>query len=269
MKLPPFDLAAPRTLTQALALLGDRERDSMPLAGGQTLLPLLASGAVEARMLVDLGRIDRAEGLHGFVTQDGELRIGALVTHAELARAAPYRVLRDAAYRIGTAAVRTRGTIGGSLAAAAPSAEWCVIAIALDAAVHLAAAEGARRIRAGSLFSAAADGPRPGELITAMSMRGPELAGIAGHRDRVDGTATVAIAALVDLDGGARELRVAVGGIGSAPELSRLTLEEADSEPHGVSRGAAQEVVQRLDSLSESDGLVGALASRAVERMSA
>lgn len=273
MKLPAFDLTSPRTLRDALAVLADRERHATPLAGGQTLLPRLASGAAATDVLVDLGRVDRTEGLHGIRPEGEGFRVGALTTHSELARSAPLGVLRDAASRIGTVAVRTRGTIGGSLAVASPSAEWCVSAVALDATVQLASADGSRRAPVRSLFvdlGTDADRPMPGELLTSVWLRTPARAGIAGHRDRVDGTATVVVVALVDHSAGASEVRVAVGGVGPAPRLSRMMLEAADRTPGGgVSADVVQKAVRGLGRASGVDGLVAALAHRAAERMTA
>src|SRR3546814_18302235 len=81
----------------------------------------------------------------------------------------------------------------------------------------------------------AVDRPAPGELLTSVEMKVPARAGIAGHRDRVDGAATVVDAALVALEDGASELRVAAGGIGPAPRLSLLMVEAAGMTPTGLS----------------------------------
>ncbi|MFQ6053978.1 MAG: FAD binding domain-containing protein, partial [Candidatus Bathyarchaeia archaeon] len=113
--LPSFSLHRPRTLEEALGLLRELE-GARPLAGGTDLLTLLRDGAVRAKHLVCLGSVG---GLEYIREEDGEIRIGALTTHAQLLRseliAAKAPALREAAASIGSVQIRNMGTIGGNL----------------------------------------------------------------------------------------------------------------------------------------------------------
>src|SRR5947208_3240405 len=125
----PFDYRAPATLAEALALLCDHGEEAKPLAGGQSLVPLLALRLARPAVLVDLHRLDELRA----VRREGDaLFVGALVRHRALERGdgvlAACPLLQEAAALIGNVRVRTLGTIGGSLAHADPAAEWPAVA---------------------------------------------------------------------------------------------------------------------------------------------
>jgi CO/xanthine dehydrogenase FAD-binding subunit len=149
MKPAPFEYASPATLDEALALVGDESR---PLAGGQSLVPMLNFRLARPERLVDLERVAEL----AYVREDGEtLRIGAMTRHATLERspliAERWPLLRQAAVLVGHPQIRSRGTIGGSLAHADPKAELPVALAALDARYHVRSATGRRTIAAGDL----------------------------------------------------------------------------------------------------------------------
>src|SRR5262249_44245269 len=132
VKPPPFDYAAPDTLAEALELLGRRADEAKVLAGGQSLLPLLAFRLARPAVLIDINRIGSLETVDA---ADGVISIGSLVRHRTAELAAPGEfpaVIGQAAAQIGHVAIRNRGTVGGSLAHADPSAEWAAVALALD-----------------------------------------------------------------------------------------------------------------------------------------
>jgi aerobic carbon-monoxide dehydrogenase medium subunit len=145
MKPVAFEYARPATLAEALALLAATP-EAVVLAGGQTLGPLLNLRLAQPRLLVDITRI--AE-LAAVGEEDAAVVIGATVTHASIedrrvrdpANGFLARVAGGIAYR----AVRTRGTIGGSLANADPAADWLACLTALDAELEIAAHGGVRR----------------------------------------------------------------------------------------------------------------------------
>jgi CO/xanthine dehydrogenase FAD-binding subunit len=149
VKPAPFEYAAPETLADALALLGD---DSRPLAGGQSLVPMLNFRLARPERLVDL---ERVPGL-AYIEAGATLRIGAMTRQAALERsevvAARWPLLRQAVRLVGHAQIRSRGTVGGSVAHADPKAELPVALTALDARFHVRSASGARRLEAGELF---------------------------------------------------------------------------------------------------------------------
>jgi CO/xanthine dehydrogenase FAD-binding subunit len=157
VKPAPFEYAAPASLDEALALIGDEAR---PLAGGQSLVPMLNFRLARPARLVDLERV----GLD-HVRVDGALRLGAMTRQATIERsreiAAGWPLLRQAVRHVGHPQIRARGTIGGSVAHADPKAELPVALAALGARFHVRSAAGARTLTAGELFR--------GPLMTALA----------------------------------------------------------------------------------------------------
>jgi aerobic carbon-monoxide dehydrogenase medium subunit len=147
-----FDYVRATSLAQAIALLRDDPDGNKLLAGGHTLLPTLKLRLASPARLIDIGRIDE---LKGIIVGD-EIRIGALTKHTELlASEALHRALpifREAANVIADPQVRNRGTIGGSLANADPSADWPAVVVALRAELELAGPQGRRRVAAKDFF---------------------------------------------------------------------------------------------------------------------
>jgi aerobic carbon-monoxide dehydrogenase medium subunit len=153
MKLPPVDYKAPRTVAEAVELLAKNRDDASVLAGGQSLIPLLALRLARPALLIDINGI--AE-LSGVAAADGWVTIGAMTREyvAEgselLARTLP--LLAAALPFIGHEAIRSRGTIGGSLAHADPAAELPAVARALDAEFVVRGEAGERVIPAAEWF---------------------------------------------------------------------------------------------------------------------
>jgi len=151
MKPARFDYARPATLAEALALLA--QPDAAVLAGGQSLMPMMNLRVARPALLVDINRLP---GLGEITLAGGTLRIGALARHAEVlasplvAQAAP--LLPQALAQVAHAAIRNRGTLGGSLSLADPAAELPACMLALDATFVVASARGERRIPAGDFF---------------------------------------------------------------------------------------------------------------------
>ena len=151
MKPAPFEYSLPTTLDEAVSALGDGE--AKVLAGGQSLIPLLALRLTRFDRLVDLRKV---EALQGIAHSDGRLRIGATTTQADagahslVAETAP--LLAKALPHIGHFQIRNRGTIGGSIAHADPSAELPAVALALDATLYVAGPDGQRQIAAEDFF---------------------------------------------------------------------------------------------------------------------
>ncbi|MBI3707410.1 MAG: xanthine dehydrogenase family protein subunit M [Proteobacteria bacterium] len=153
MKPAPFDYAAPRTLDEAIDLLGRHGEDARPLAGGQSLMPMLALRLSRPSLLVDLNRV---ESLSGIRIDDDELRIGAMTRQAEALESAEIRrhvpLLAQALAEVGHPPTRARGTIGGSLAHADPAAELPAVIVALGAKLVIRGATGERVLRAEEFF---------------------------------------------------------------------------------------------------------------------
>lgn len=153
MKAADFQYERPASLADALALLGDEALDATPLAGGQSLMPMMNFRLAQPGMLVDLSGL---EGLRGITVVNGALRIGAMTRYVEMVRSdlvtehAP--LIAMALPHVAHAAVRNRGTIGGSVALADPAAEMPALLLALDAVVTVASVEGERDVAATDFF---------------------------------------------------------------------------------------------------------------------
>jgi aerobic carbon-monoxide dehydrogenase medium subunit len=146
MKPVAFDYKRPVSVAEALAMLTD-DPDAKIIAGGQTLAPLLNFRLLRPNAVIDITRI--AELSRVTLEADG-ITIGACVTHAAIEDARfsdPTRgFLTEVAHGIAYRAIRTRGTIGGSLAHADPAADWLSVCLALSAEVVIANASGPRRL---------------------------------------------------------------------------------------------------------------------------
>jgi len=155
MKPAPFDYHAPAALDEALGLLHELE-DAKLLAGGQSLVPLLNMRLARPRAIIDLNRVP---GLAGIRREGSELVLGAMVRHHALERDPLVRshvpLLAEAASHIAHLAIRTRGTLGGSLANAAPAAELPAVVLALGAKLIIRNLERTRVIRPEEFFTGA------------------------------------------------------------------------------------------------------------------
>lgn len=229
MRPAPFEYVAPRTLEEALEHLGRHGPEARPLAGGQSLVPLMNMRLARPAVVVDLNRVD---GLADVRAETGGLRLGALVRQRALERdarigaAAP--LLAEAAPLIGHLQTRARGTVGGSLVHADPAAELPACALALDAVLHLRSARGARTCRAAEFFRGLmATALEPDELLVEVEI--PAQAGArAGHAvaevaRRHGDFALAGACAVVTLDvaGVCRRARLVLFGAGDVPHVAR------------------------------------------------
>jgi carbon-monoxide dehydrogenase medium subunit/6-hydroxypseudooxynicotine dehydrogenase subunit alpha len=153
VKPPAFDYCAPQTIDEVLALLDDVGDDAKVLAGGQSLIPLLNFRLARPSLLIDL---NRTAGLRAVRRTAGVLRIGAMTRTAVLERSSlvadGWPVLREASGYIGHTAIRNRGTVGGSVAHADPTAELPVVLTALSARFHVRSRTASRTIAAADFF---------------------------------------------------------------------------------------------------------------------
>jgi carbon-monoxide dehydrogenase medium subunit len=224
MKPAPFEYHAPTTAADAVALLADLGDAAKPIAGGQSLVPMLALRLAVFDHLVDLGRVDE---LRGIDRRDGVVRIGAMTPQAAAQRSsdvAAVPLLERALPLVGHFQIRNRGTVGGSIAHADPASELPAVARALDADLDVLGPRGRRTIAAADFFTgtwttALADD----ELLTAVTF--PVWAGRCGFAveelARRHGDFAVAGAAVaVEVGGDDRVARCGIGlfGLGSTPE---------------------------------------------------
>jgi CO/xanthine dehydrogenase FAD-binding subunit len=227
VKPAPFDYFSPRTLDEALSLLADHGTDAKPLAGGQSLIPAMNFRLATPAVLIDLNAITSL----GHITEhDGGLRIGSMTRQRALERSAA--VAQHAPLVAATmpfvahAAIRTRGTFGGSLAHADPAAELPAVMLALDARFTLQSREGSRIVSASDffvgLFTTAIE---PGELLVEIDVPdSPPRSGVAFQEisRRHGDFALAGAAAVVTLDDAGRcsRARVALLSLSDRPVLA-------------------------------------------------
>jgi carbon-monoxide dehydrogenase medium subunit len=227
MKPPPFQYYDPRTVAEAVGLLGRLENAKL-LAGGQSLMPMLNMRFVLPDHVIDLNRV---EGLAYIKETGGALEIGAMtrqrdIEYSDLVKA-KCPLLHQAIMQIGHRQTRNRGTIGGSLCHLDPAAELVSVAAAMDATVVVAGPNGTREI-AFADFPVAFMTPsiELNEIVTAVRL--PLWA--AGHRAafvefsrRHGDFAIVSAAVLLEQDGAGKISRatVTIGGVAVAPHRAR------------------------------------------------
>ena len=227
MKPVPFDYIAPATVEHALDALAQLGLEARPLAGGQSLVPMLALRLARPKLLVDLNRIP---GLSGIREEGGEIRIGAMTRQAELlasplvARRLP--LLSKALAEVGHAPTRNRGTIGGSLAHADPAAELPSVMLAEDARFVIRSRRGERIVAASDFFRGVFETAiGAGELLTEIRIVAETRAGtgFCEVARRQGDFAVVLAATKLALDGLGRcsWARVVLGAVGPAPVRCR------------------------------------------------
>jgi carbon-monoxide dehydrogenase medium subunit len=231
MKPPAFEYAAPRTVAEAAALLRASDGDAKVLAGGQSLVPLLAMRLARPSLLVDLGRIAELD----YVREDaGGIAVGAMTTKTTVERSALVRTRQplfwDATRLIGHPQIRHRGTVGGSMAQADPAAEYPAAALALGATLRIVREGGDRTVDAADFFvSALTTALAPGEILT--EVRVPMLAPGTGwsvqEMARRHGDFAIAGTALTLSVSGGRIASARIVLFGVAPAPLRASAAEA------------------------------------------
>jgi len=212
-----FEYTAPTTLKDALALVGDGGK---PLAGGMSLIPMMKLRMANPEHLIDLNRIVE---LNYIREENGELHIGANATHYDIETAplilGKCPLLAETASFIGDIQVRNRGTLGGSVAHADPSADFPAALQALEAKVVLTSSAGSRTVPVGDFFvDTFTTALEAGELVTEVIV--PEEAGLTGTSYQkflqpASGFAIVGVAARVRREAGKITLaRIGVTGVG-------------------------------------------------------
>ena len=239
MKLPPFDYAAPQTVEEAVGLLAEHGDDASVLAGGQSLIPLLALRLARPVVLIDINGVRELSGL---TQTNGRVTIGATtreyVAEESATVAGSLPLLADALPLIGHEAIRSRGTIGGSLAHADPAAELPAVARALDAEFVVRSQAGERVIPAAEWFEGyLMTARRPDELLVEVRFpaagQGTGTSFLEVARRHGD-FAIVGLATSLTLTGGViTDARLAFAGISDVPvrvtEAERLLAGERPS----------------------------------------
>lgn len=229
MKAPYFQYCKPATLEEALGFLQTHGDSARILAGGQSLLATLNLRLSSPDWLVDISGLP----LKGIECHGDEVHIGALTTHREIEFSPEVRshlpLLYQAAPHVAHHAIRSRGTLGGSLALADPAAEWPAVALALDAQFEIASRNGLRTVRASHYFKGLYETDlAPGEIIIKVRFprrkEGERYHFLELARRHGDYAAAGIAAAFLG-----RQMRCALFGVGVMPLLYEATASASSS----------------------------------------
>ncbi len=230
MKPVRFKYQAPHTVDEAVKQLAEAGIDGKALAGGQSLVPMMNFRLARPAVLVDLNGV---ADLSGMAVHEDRVELGALTRHQAVADSERLRhalpLLAEAAGLIGHWGIRTRGTVGGSVVHADPSAEWPAVLTALSAELELVGPQGAHRVPAGEFVL--------GPLTTAIGMdeiltrihipRVPEARTAIEEVARRPGDFALAGAVVVSTS---EDTRWTFFGLGGPPETVRLSADDARDE---------------------------------------
>jgi carbon-monoxide dehydrogenase medium subunit len=243
MKPAPFEYHAPESVGDVTALLAEYGDDAKVLAGGQSLVPMLALRLTRFEHIIDLNRVDELSGVersNGTLTVKSMTRQSTLEHDTAAGEAVP--LLAQAIPLIGHFQIRNRGTVGGSIAHADPASELPAVALALDAELEVAGATGTRTVPAADFFvgtwttTVEAD-----EILSAI--RFPVWAGRAGFAveevaRRSGDFALAGVVAAVELNDAGAVARSAISFLGMAPTPVRART--AEQELNGASPSATE-----------------------------
>ncbi len=237
MKPPPFEYHRAFSAQEVVDLLVELGDEAKILAGGQSLTPMMNFRLARPSALVDVNTVSELD----YVRRDGDtLRIGALTRHRTIELmtgpdiADGFAVLPRAARWIGHYPIRTRGTIGGSLAHADPSAEWCLLAQMLDASIVVLGPRGTREIPAAEWFTGFLSTlSEPDEMVVEVVFPRPRrLAALTEFAQRQGDFGIAAAAVALEVaDGVCSDVSVVLGGVSGEPYRAGKVEEAVQGEP--------------------------------------
>ena len=278
MKLPPFEYACPTTLGEAVALLASRDGDAKALAGGQSLVPMLAFRLLHPALLVDLRKLADLRGIR--ISENG-VALGAMVRWREIEDdallTAAHPLLTAAVAHVAHYQIRNRGTVGGSLAHADPAAEMPGIAVTCEAEIAVVGNAGARVIKAADFFTGAlTTALAPDEIIVEVRLPPWPKARRWGFQEfarRRGDFALAAAAVFYDEDAHGRASNAHVGVIGVSDRPLRLASVESllngqliDAATIAEAEAATAAAVDPPDDIHAGAAYRRALAGTMVER---
>jgi len=282
MKLPPFEYARPTSIAEAVALLASHGGEAKPLAGGQSLVPMLAFRVAAPSLIVDLGKLTE---LRQIKISGGGVTLGAMVRWCDILNHEPLRtahpLLVAAIEHVAHYQIRNRGTVGGSIAHADPAAEMPCIAVTCEAEIAVVGESGTRVIAAAEFFL----GPlmtalKPDEIITEIRLPAwpsPRRFGFAEFARRQGDFALAGTALFYDQDNGGKARDAHVGVIGAADRPLRLAAvedalngDEINAKTIAASAAAARAAVDPPDDIHGSSAyrrsLIGTMIERALNK---
>jgi CO/xanthine dehydrogenase FAD-binding subunit len=224
MKPAPFEYFAPQTVPEALALLEEHGDEAKILAGGQSLVPMMNLRLVRPGVLIDINRV---AGLSYINHSDGQLHIGAMTRHRDVERSPIVErlngLLFDGIRYIGHSAIRARGTVGGSIVHADPTAELPLLMTALDGEVRVIGRAGRRTIKSDEFFvtyfTTSIEAAEICEEVVIPVLPATTGWGFEEFTHRSGDFAIAAVAAVIEPDAErrCRTARLAVAGAGAVP----------------------------------------------------
>jgi len=284
MKPAPFDYFAPATTEQALTHLAEYGYEAKVLAGGQSLIPMMNFRLAQPSIIVDINRVSELAYIRP--NEDGGVSIGALTRHTQvehhplIAEFAP--LIHETMPHIATVQVRNRGTFGGSLAHADPSAELAAVSVALDGSFLLRNLQGERWVPAEEFFIGLFTSVlEPDELLIEAKI--PQLPGRTGcalvelsRRPHDFALVGVAVVLTLDQDNRCQRPRLVFLSVGDGPVIAQQASDMLKNQAlTRESMRAAAEIASRRDIDPGSDihataeyrrHLAGILAFRALEK---
>ncbi len=267
MKASAFDYVCAQSLAEALELLGAHGPDAKIIAGGQSLLPALNLRLSAPSILIDIGRVSELQGIE--VTPSG-LRIGALTRHVELLQsdviAAHAPLLAKAIVHVAHPAIRSRGTIGGSLANADPAAELPACMLALQARINVQGPGGGRTIAANDFFTGLFETAlRADEILTSIDIDPKHSDDICGFQELARRSGDYAIVGLAAhgsvRQGSLASLRLGYFSVGTKATLALRAASALIGKPMDAGGIAEAEAALVLD-LEPHDDLQASGATR-------
>jgi aerobic carbon-monoxide dehydrogenase medium subunit len=247
-----FAYQRPGSVEEAIALLEEHGEGAKLIAGGHSLLPIMKLRLAEPETLVDIARIPELRGVR---RADGEIRIGALTTHHQVATDEQIRtavpLLADTAARVGDRQVRNRGTVGGALAHADAAADYPAAILALDASIIARGNQGERRIPAREFFlDFLTTALQPDEVLIEVLVSIPPK----GHgwsyqklANQASGYAIVGVGAVVIIDAQGVVADVRVGVTGAAAVAWRAEATETALRGQRLDTGVVSTAADLVD----------------------
>ena len=262
MKPAPFEYYAPDTIEEALSHLAQHGYDAKPLAGGQSLIPMMNFRLAQPAVLIDLNKIPDLAFIRP--DQNGGLLIGAMTRHVQVERdqlvAERAPLIHETMPKIATPQIRSRGTFGGSVSHADPSAELVAVSVLLDGRFHLHSQSGERWVPAKNFFIGIyTTTAEPEELLTEIAL--PSIPSHSGWAmmevtRRTHDFALVGVAVLVNLGQNQRcqSARIGLFSVGDVPmEAPRAVEALLGQVPTSETVRAAAEIASTEDIDPSSD----------------
>lgn len=259
-----FEYFAPRTVDEALELLGRYGDEARILAGGQSLLPMMKLRIAGPKYLIDVNRI---EGLGGLRREGDRLVIGALCRHADVAASALVReqlpIMTDAARLTADVQVRNRGTLAGSVAQADPAGDWPAALLALETDVQVAGPGGTRTVPLHAfIVDAYTTQIGAGEMVVGLSVaisQAPSGGAYVKFEKRAGDFAVASVGVQLGLDGDrCQSVAISLGALGPTAIRARAVEEflQGSAPSAGRLEEAARQVREAAQPFADTRGSV-------------